>query len=141
MLSRRKARIIAFQALYEWDLAKPEQEDLLQFSWFDRTRKEGLDEADLAFSRLLVSGTIENIDEIDKLIAGQSTNWELSRFNKVDLALLRLSVFSLLHLADIPPNITIDEAVEIAREYGSAESFRFVNGILDGIKNKTRTGS
>ncbi len=132
MLSRRKARVVAFQALYEWDLTRAELDKLVEFPWFER--KEGMTEDDLLFSRLLVAGTLENIDQIDQLISKQSRNWELKRLNKVDLALLRISVYAIVYQQDIPSSVTIDEAVEIAREYGSDESFRFINGILDGIR-------
>ena len=134
MLSRRKARILAFQALFQWEFNKASLEQLNEFQW--SSKAESLGDEDLLFSRLLVAGTLEELEQIDKLIANQSTNWELKRVNKVDLAILRISVYSLLYQKDIPANITIDEAIEIAREYGTDESFRFVNGVLDGIRKQ-----
>jgi len=134
MLSRRKARILAFQALFQWEFNHAPLEQLNEFQW--STKAETLDDEDLLFSRLLVAGTLEEIHQIDQLIENQSTNWELKRVNKVDLAILRISVYSLLYQKHIPPNITIDEAIEIAREYGTDESFRFVNGVLDGIRKQ-----
>jgi N utilization substance protein B len=134
MLSRRKARILAFQALFQWEFNKASLDQLNEFQW--SSKAENLSDEDLLFSRLLVAGTLEELDQIDSLIAKQSTNWELKRVNKVDLAILRISVYSLLYQKDIPANITIDEAIEIAREYGTDESFRFVNGVLDGIRKQ-----
>lgn len=134
MLSRRKARILAFQALFQWEFNHVTLEQLNEFQW--SSKAETLEDEDLLFSRLLVAGTLEELEQIDRLIENQSTNWELKRVNKVDLAILRISVYSLLYQKDIPANITIDEAIEIAREYGTDESFRFVNGVLDGIRKQ-----
>jgi len=95
-------------------------------------------EADtLAFARLLIQGALENLPRIDETIRDQLENWDFSRLNKVDLAILRMSVYCLLYQADIPPTVTIDEAVDISKSYGTADSYRFVNGVLDGIRRAT----
>src|SRR5690606_14166040 len=128
MISRRKARILAVQALYEWDLTRKDLDSLLEFRWYER--KEGLVDEDLLFSRLLVQGTIKNMERIDALLTRHSKNWELSRFSRVDLSILRMSAYSLIYHEEIPASVTIDEAVEIAREFGNDESYRFINGVL-----------
>lgn len=135
MASRRKARIYAMQALFSWDISRTPTEDLLAFDWVEgrETREDTL-----AFSRLLVAGTLEHIDEVDAAIRSHLQHWQLERLARVDLAILRLSAYSLIHQRDIPASITIDEAVDLAREYGSDDSYRFVNGVLDAI-NKDRT--
>ena len=139
MASRRKGRILAFQALYSWDAQhggskKPSLgEELLDFSWALEEGKS-LDEEMAAFSRLLVSGTLENIKDIDKMIQAHLDNWELSRLNRVDLAVLRMSAYTLMYQKDMPPGIVIDEAINISKEYGTDDSYRFVNGVLDGIR-------
>jgi len=128
------------QALYAWDnsgqVATP---DLLRFSWYEKHKTA--DETELSvddhfFARHLVMGTIEGIIAIDDLIKAQTTHWDFDRINKVDLAILRIGVFSLQFSKEISPSITIDEAISIAREFSSAESYRFVNGVLDGIRKK-----
>jgi N utilization substance protein B len=136
MGARRKARIIAFQSLYRHDLSGACLEELLDFSWMD-SEKSGSASADtLAFARLLIQGALENLPQVDQFIRGQLENWDFTRLNKVDLALLRMSVYCLLYQKDIPPTVTIDEAVDISKTYGTADSYRFVNGVLDGVRKK-----
>lgn len=133
MASRRKARILAFQALYAWDASGTAAKDLLAFSWIDDDKRSALDEELKVFARLLIAGTIENIEEVDRQIKAHLQNWSFERLKKVDLAILRIGAYSLLFQKDIPAQITIDEAIEIAKEYGSEDSYRFINGVLDGI--------
>jgi len=134
MGGRRKGRIIAFQALYSFDIAYREIDELFNFSWIDEERKNRLKEETLAFSRLLVKGTIENMPVIDEKIKEHLEHWDFSRLSRVDLAILRMSVFCLLYQPDIPATVTIDEAIDIAREFGTDESYRFINGVLDSIQ-------
>ncbi len=141
MGARRHGRIIAFQALYAYECTHPPLDELLQFAWLDAAKEESRSakaasrsrEA-LDFARLLLAGTIENLDAIDDRIRGQLDHWDFSRIAKVDLSILRLSVYSLVYVDSIPPSVTIDEAVTLAREFGSSESYRFVNGVLDGVR-------
>ena len=141
MGSRRKGRILAFQALYSWDAQYSQTGDssipegLLDFSWMKKDEPpEQIDDEMAAFSSLLVSGTVENINVIDSMIKKHLVNWELSRLNRVDLAVLRMSVFTLMYQTDMPPSIVIDEAIGISKEFGTDDSYRFVNGILDSIR-------
>ncbi len=136
MASRRKARILALQTIYSWDLNEAKPEDLLDFAWLDAERRAKLSEPTAIFARHLIQGTIENIQEIDGLIQEQVKNWDIARLSKVDLALLRMSVFSLLYQKDIPPAIVINEAIDIAQDFGSDDSFRFINGVLDALRKK-----
>ncbi len=133
MASRRKARILAFQALYAWDASGVAVRELLDFSWLDEEKRASLEEELKVFARLLIAGTVENVAEIDHAIQAHLQNWSFERLKRVDLAILRMSAYSLLFQRDIPPQITIDEAIEIAKEYGSEDSYRFINGVLDGI--------
>lgn len=141
MGARRQGRIVAFQALYAYEYTHPPIDELLQFSWLEaateagRSSKAALRSQEAVdFARLLVAGTIENICAIDDRIRGQLDHWDFSRIARVDLSILRLSVYSLLYVDSIPASVTIDEAVSLAREFGSSESYRFVNGVLDGIR-------
>ena len=136
MAGRRKGRIIAFQALYAWDVSKRPVEELLEFDWLESTKREKLGEEGLVFPRLIIAGALEHIEEIDRQIRENLDNWDFDRLNRVDLAIIRMSVYSLLFQKDMPPSIVIDEAVDICKEFGSDESFRFVNAILDSIRKK-----
>ena len=138
-MARRKSRIIAFQALYSWDVNNIPLEELLEFAWVDEQMKEKLGDENLSFTRMLISGTIENIEKIDETIKAHLTNWDFDRLNKVDLAVLRISVYPLLFQLDMPSTIIIDEDVDISKEYGSDDSFKFINAILDSIKKSCRT--
>jgi len=133
MASRRKARIVAFQALYAWDASSMEFDELLSFSWLGEDSAASTDEELKTFAGLIVSGTIENIDTIDSDIKKHLEHWAFERLKKVDLAILRVSVYSLIFQTDIPAQITIDEAIEIAKEYGAEDSYRFINGVLDAV--------
>ncbi|MCR5605259.1 MAG: transcription antitermination factor NusB [Treponema sp.] len=143
-MSRRKGRILAFQALYSWDVGGVAMEDLLTLSWMDDNSnnakgKEKLDESDVAYARLLISGTITHIGEVDDVIKSHlSTSWTMERLNKVTLAILRMSVYSILYQEDLHPTIIIDEAIDIAKKYGQDDSFRFINAILDAIGREKR---
>jgi N utilization substance protein B len=136
MGARRKGRIIAFQSLYRHDLSGASLPELFDFSWLQSDRAGLPPEETLLFARLLIQGALENLPRIDEVIKGQLENWDFSRLNKVDLALLRMSVYCLLFQPEIPPTVTIDEAVDISKTYGTADSYRFVNGVLDGVRKK-----
>ncbi|HOT62115.1 MAG TPA: transcription antitermination factor NusB [Treponemataceae bacterium] len=134
MAGRRKGRILAFQALYAWDAARVPLEDLLAFTWLEDDKRERLGEEGIAFPRLIIAGTIEHIADIDARIRENLTNWDFDRLNRVDLAILRISAYSLLYQTDVHPSIVIDEAIDISKEFGSDESYRFVNAVLDSIR-------
>jgi len=137
--SRRKARILAFQALYAWDCSGGSYEELSDFPWLEEEKRATLEDEMKSFARLIIAGTIERIHDVDAAIRAHLQNWTFERLKRVDLAVLRISAYSLLFQKDIPAQITIDEAIEIAKEYGSEDSYRFINGVLDGIwKSSTR---
>jgi N utilization substance protein B len=141
-MSRRKGRILAFQALYFWESSSSEAgdshvpvEELLGFAWLEDKKLSSLDEDIAAFSKTLIAGTIENIKEIDLMIKNHLEHWDISRLNRVDLSILRISVYTLMFQKDFPPTIVIDEAIGICREFGESESYKFINGVLDSIRN------
>jgi N utilization substance protein B len=86
-----------------------------------------------AFTDQLVSGTLARLPEIDPLITTHADNWALKRMAVIDRNILRLGVFELLHQSDVPPKVCINEAIELAKRFGDAESSKFINGILDAI--------
>ena len=133
-MARRKGRILAFQALFSWDMGNKDVEQLLQFPWVSET-VQNTDSESSAFARLLIAGTVDHLAEIDELIKRHLENtWEIERVNKVDLAILRISVYPLLFQKDIHPTIVINEAVDISKEFGADESYKFVNAVLDNIR-------
>ena len=136
MGSRRKARIIAMQALFSWDYTHHELQELLEFTWLDSERLAKFENETLFFARHIVQGTLENIEEIDKKIERQLEHWNFDRLGRVDLAILRISIYGLKYQQDIPYSVTIDEAIDLAKRYGSEESYRFVNGVLDGVRKQ-----
>lgn len=143
-MARRKGRILAFQALFSWDMGNKDVASLMDFPWVHAFGQEGEGAGEVSaqpkesetFARLLVAGTIEHIEEIDALIRRHLDSWEFQRINKVDLAILRISVYPLLYQKDLHPSIVINEAVDISKEYGSDDSFKFVNAVLDNIKKE-----
>lgn len=139
-MARRKGRILAFQALFSWDMGNGDVASLMDFPWTrDISSKDGESSSvndTEAFARLLVAGTIEHVAEIDELIKKHLDSWEFSRINKVDLAILRISVYPLLYQKDLHPSIVINEAVDISKEFGSDDSYKFVNAVLDNIRKE-----
>jgi N utilization substance protein B len=124
-------RVLAFQALYAWEISG---ENIVDFSWLENEALMELDEQTLRFSRLLIVGTIENIKPVDAMILKHLQHWIFSRVSRVDLALLRLSTYTLMFQTDMPASIVINEAVGIAHDFGTDESYRFINGVLDSIR-------
>lgn len=99
---------------------------------------EGLDEERdyYAFAEELITGAYENQDEIDGKIKELARNWEFDRIARIDLAILRMAIYELLYRKDIPPVVTINEAIDLSKNFSSAESRRFINGILDKLKGQ-----
>ncbi len=139
MGSRRKGRILAVQALFSWDTVNQDLDDLLTFSWLDDDELEKLNPDVLMFARLLVSGTLEKIEDVDNEIKTQLEHWDFGRLSRVELSILRMSVYSIKYQEDIPASVTIDEAIDISKDFASDESYRFINGVLDGITKRLDT--
>ncbi len=133
---RREGRELALQVLYALDLNPMMMEETLQLF---RENTRAVEQVRL-FAEELVEGVMANRDIIDKMIAGTSKNWTLSRMAKVDLNILRLAVFELNFRSDIPRNVTINEAIEVAKKFGTGDSPAFVNGMLDEIASIIEKG-
>ena len=131
---RRDNRMTAVQYLYQWELNKPEQLNDGVCQFFEN--QEGQPREYFAFAEELVHGVIEHLDEVDDEIKAHTENWSFERIAKVDLAVLRLAIYELLHRTDIPPIVSINEAIELGKIYSTPDSKRFINGILDKMKNK-----
>ena len=130
---RRQAREIALQMLYQADLGSLKSDREPLHFWEENTDPEAL-----VFARELVRGVRLNLEKIDTVISKNSQNWKISRMAAVDKNILRLAVYSFLYRPDIPVKVTINEAVEIAKRYGTSESGAFVNGILDNIAKQIK---
>jgi N utilization substance protein B len=141
MGSRRRGREIALQILYQLDVQEQLSDDqALELFWRhfatreDEARadpKTDEDEEARAFAAVLVKGVRAELAEIDALLTRASKNWRLERMARVDRNLLRLALWELKCSQDVPAKVAINEAIEIAKRYGTAESPAFVNGILD----------
>ena len=131
MGTRRKARECALQLLYQLDMSDREPQRVFENFW--RQLDEPVEAGAHEFSEKLVDGVWGRREEIDEMIASYSTNWKVSRMATVDKNILRLAIYDLLYCPDIPVKVTLNEAVEIAKRFGTAESSAFVNGILDNV--------
>lgn len=131
-LSRRVAREKALQALFQVEVGGSKPVDALR----DRLAETSLDEAGKKFARLLVDGTLTHLEEIDYKIKQYAVDWSIDRLANVDRCILRMAIFEMLYLEDIPSLVSINEAVELAKTFGGADSPKFVNALLDNIKNE-----
>ena len=135
---RRKAREVALQFLYELDLNAEDDPVPREKEFWAR---HPLAEEARAFCETLVRGTKANQPKIDQLIAECAEHWELERMAVVDRNILRMSVYELLWSHEVPPKVAINEAIEIAKKFGTKDSSRFINGILDRIHKELRPTS
>lgn len=135
MGKRRKARELALQLLYQLDLqgeASPEAH--LDEFW----TRHPVDGEVRGFAETLIRGAKLHQPKIDEMISQYAENWELDRMAVVDRNILRAGVFELLWMADVPPKVAINEALEVAKKFSTQESSRFLNGILDRIHRELR---
>ena len=129
MSSRRKAREAAVQMLYQMDLCDIDAAHAIALYW----QNLGNPEEDREFANELVKGCGAARAALDERIRGVSKHWRLERMSRVDRNIIRLGAYELLHVAEIPRRVTLNEAVELAKRFGNEESPAFVNGVLDRI--------
>lgn len=131
---RRESRAAALQYLYAWGANPPASlpDDLRLF--FDHLEKP---RDYYAFGEELIHGAIEHMAEIDGHIRTLAHNWEFERIARIDLAILRLAIYEMIYRKDIPPVVSINEAIDLSKQFSSADSKRFINGILDRMKERT----
>ncbi len=139
MGNRRKARECALQVLYDLEFnAIRDDKDLERrlADFFVCFPEPGTIEPETeAFTQKLVKGVLDHGEDIDALIQRASTNWKMERMAVVDRNLLRLATYELKYVGDIPPKVSLNEAIEIAKRYGSEDSSAFINGILDKVSS------
>ena len=127
MGSRREGRQWAMQILFETDVNPAELSDVLRVFWSNRSSNS----SGRKFAEELVRGTTDHVEEIDGLIRRYAENWDIARMGRVDRNVMRIALFEMLQRNDIPPVVSINEAVDIAKQFGGPHSGKFVNGILD----------
>ena len=128
---RRQSREAALKLLYALDITRADVKEVVRTPWAEALMSDNIRD----FTTTLVTGVIQCRDEIDAFIQECSTNWSLERIGLVERNILRFAIYELCFLPDIPPNVTINEAVEVAKKYGTEEAPAFINGILDRIKH------
>ncbi len=130
---RRDGRVAALQYLYSWSLNSPANllEDLRYF--FENQEKP---REHYAFGEELIHGVIENIADLDVRIKGLAHNWDFDRIARIDLAILRVAMFEMIYRKDIPPVVSINEAIDLSKQFSNADAKRFINGILDRLKDQ-----
>jgi transcription antitermination factor NusB len=126
---RSKARESALQILYQIDVTSDPVDAILNQYWHTRNRNPEV----VDFANEIIKGTTEHLSEIDAIISQHSESWEISKMPIVDRNILRFAIYEILYMDDIPPKVTIDEAVDLANSYGTSNSGKFINGILDKI--------
>lgn len=137
MRSRTKSREYALQMLYQLDLRRSDHRAVAEEFWRDAEAAAEIK----TFANQLFLGTVEQLPAIDPLIAKHADNWDLQRMAVIDRNILRLGAFELLYVNDVPPKVCINEAIELAKRFGDADSSKFINGILDAIhKTHARSG-
>ncbi len=130
MGQRHKAREYALQGLYMFDVGKAALDEIKKFDWLDDPMEE--DAKDFTFT--LIDGTVANLEKIDEVIREYSRNWTPERLTVIDRSILRLAIFEMLFIKDIPAVVTIDESIELGKTFGGENSGQFINGILDSVK-------
>jgi N utilization substance protein B len=131
-MNRRTARETVLKMLFETDIGQHSPDDV--FNNYILTYNP--DDKSKEFIKAVYFGTLNNLNDIDKAIINNTTNWKIERMAGIERSILRMATFELLNMNDIPPGVTINEAVEIAKKYGSEESGKFINGILGVLVSK-----
>ena len=134
---RHEARRIALQVLFEWSFNSQDIEKIMEKALDTLTELNNHDgdsrKPDTELSVFLVKGVTENLESIDKIISEAATEWPIAQIAKVDLEILRLAILELYIARNVPPKVSIDEAVELAKEFGGENSSKFINGVLGTV--------
>lgn len=126
-MSRKKARDNAFKCIYELEFDNEKNVDkLLEFCYIENENQND----EKKYIDVVVNGVKENLESIDNIILSKLKNWSMDRIAKIDLAILRLAIYEIMYMEDIPVKVTANEAVELAKLYGNNDSKSFVNGVI-----------
>ncbi|MCK4809369.1 MAG: transcription antitermination factor NusB [Candidatus Omnitrophica bacterium] len=129
MRLRSKAREIALFILYQREITKKEPKELLDVHLENEPQQEEV----INFASVLLKGIVEKLSVLDSIIKKYAKNWGIDRMAIIDRNILRMAIFEIISLEDIPPKVSINEAIELAKRFGDKNSSRFVNGIVDKV--------
>ena len=132
MRKRTKAREYALQILYQADIRHTESAQVADEFWQTHDATSEIK----TFTNQLAKGALEHLADIDQLITTHADNWELKRMAVIDRNILRLGIYELVYVGEVPPKVCINEAIELAKRFGDADSGKFINGILDAVHKR-----
>jgi transcription antitermination protein NusB len=130
---RGQGRLSAMRFMYEFEMNSTDE---LQKSMEDHFTYLKIKDGIAGYARKLIEGSLNHQEQIDKIIADNLSNWTLDRLTVIDRNVLRLGVYELVYAGDVPYNVTINEMVEVAKQFGTADSAGFTNGVLDSVRKK-----
>ncbi len=133
MGERRRARVLAIQVLFHLEFSPDDPSEVFDLICENFDARKSIRD----FSKRLVLGVCEKKKILDKVISGASKNWRIKRMARLDKSILRLAAFEIMFIEDIPPKVSLDEAVEIGKKFGGEDSGRYINGVLDNIYSTT----
>lgn len=131
--TRHEARRVALSTIFSWSFMSSKNEDPKMFS----IEALNIKEYDVALAESIISGVEENINEIDEVILKAAPEWPIEKIPKVDIVALRIAIYEIVYAKSVPEKVAIDEAIELAKEFGSDTSSKFVNGVLGTIVKKS----
>lgn len=134
--ARRQAREAALQMLYQWEVGRTSPGDTILSYWPGHDEAGAVAAEHREFANRLVRGTVQRVEEIDRLLADRARNWRVERMAVLDRLVLRLATYELLAEPDTPARVIINEALELTRAYSGDEAVAFVNGVLDGVRKE-----
>lgn len=134
MSTRRRGRELALYALYAFEFSQNPVEQVKE----DIINSEKVTANIKSFAEQLLERAVNHIDELDEMIKRKAINWDFDRIAVIDKLILRLAICEFLYFADIPPKVSIDEAIEISKKYSTEKSGQFINGILDSVLSDLR---
>lgn len=123
---------MAIRTLFQIDVGRAKPERALEYN----VNELALPKEYVPFAKRLVEGALAHVEEIDAIIGEHATNWSLDRMARTDRNILRMAIYEILHESDVPGSVSVNEAVELAKIYGDADSGKFVNGILGNVLRK-----
>lgn len=131
--TRHEARRVALSTIFSWSFMSSKNEDPKMLS----VEALNVKDYDMALAESIINGVEENINEIDEVILKSAPEWPIEKIPKVDIVALRIAIYEILYAKSVPEKVAIDEAIELAKEFGSDTSSKFVNGVLGTIVKKS----
>lgn len=131
-MKRRHSRIKAVQSLFQVDMSGTDKDEAINNVLLENEKKD-------AFLEQLVIGTLEHLEEINEILKKHLLNWKIERVGNVDRAVIRMAIFEMKYLPEIPINVSLNEAIDVAKSFGGDESGRFVNGVLSKVAETLNT--